>query len=336
MTRRAALAGLAGAALAPAAAAARNDSRPGERLLEIKASRIASFRIGDREQRDFGQLRFLGGLELSSSDADFGGLSSIRMLDNAGGFVAATDVAHWVTGRVTSLNGAPAGISDARIGPMLSAQGRPLRRTRAYDSEAMAVREGQVFIAFERVNEVLRFEFAKERMNARGMSVPVPPAMKLLPSNRGIEAMGFLPPGSAYAGSLIAVSERSGSRNEPTAGFLFGGRLTGGLKVARHPRFDITDLDFLPNGDMVLLERSYAFWSGVGMRMRRISLGDIKPDAVLDGPVLIEADMGHQIDNMEGLSIHRNAQGQTLFTLVSDDNFSILQRTMLLQFQWMG
>jgi hypothetical protein len=35
---------------------------------------------------------------------------------------------------------------------------------------------------------------------------------------------------------------------------------------------------------------------------------------------------------MEGLSVHRTANGQTVLTLVSDDNFSPIQRTILLQF----
>ena len=52
----------------------------------------------------------------------------------------------------------------------------------------------------------------------------------------------------------------------------------------------------------------------------------------MDGPVLIEADMGYQIDNMEGLSVHRAASGELVLTLISDDNFSIIQRTILLQF----
>jgi hypothetical protein len=35
---------------------------------------------------------------------------------------------------------------------------------------------------------------------------------------------------------------------------------------------------------------------------------------------------------MEGLSVHRAAGGEIVLTLVSDDNFSPLQRTLLLQF----
>jgi hypothetical protein len=35
---------------------------------------------------------------------------------------------------------------------------------------------------------------------------------------------------------------------------------------------------------------------------------------------------------MEGIDAHVTPDGETVLTLVSDDNFSMLQRTLLLQF----
>ena len=57
---------------------------------------------------------------------------------------------------------------------------------------------------------------------------------------------------------------------------------------------------------------------------------------MVDGPALITADMGYQIDNMEGIGLHRTSHGETVLTLVSDDNFSIIQRNLLLQFAIVG
>ncbi len=68
------------------------------------------------------------------------------------------------------------------------------------------------------------------------------------------------------------------------------------------------------------------------MRLRRVSISEVVPGAVLEGSTLVSADMGFQIDNMEGISVHRSPSGETVLTLVSDDNFSIIQRTILLQF----
>jgi hypothetical protein len=81
-----------------------------------------------------------------------------------------------------------------------------------------------------------------------------------------------------------------------------------------------------------VLERRFSWARGVAMRIRSIPLSSIKPGALVDGPELIYADMGYQIDNMEGLSVHREADGTQVLTLISDDNFSALQRTLLLQF----
>ncbi len=69
------------------------------------------------------------------------------------------------------------------------------------------------------------------------------------------------------------------------------------------------------------------------MRIRRIPLAAIKPGALVDGAPLISADLAYQIDNMEGIGVSRDAPGDTILTLVSDDNFSALQRTLLLQFK---
>jgi hypothetical protein len=39
---------------------------------------------------------------------------------------------------------------------------------------------------------------------------------------------------------------------------------------------------------------------------------------------------------LEGIAVHRDPSGAVVLTLVSDDNFSPLQRTLLLQFTMVG
>ncbi len=38
------------------------------------------------------------------------------------------------------------------------------------------------------------------------------------------------------------------------------------------------------------------------------------------------------IDNMEGIAAHRTPVGETILTLISGDNYSPLQRTLLMKF----
>jgi hypothetical protein len=73
------------------------------------------------------------------------------------------------------------------------------------------------------------------------------------------------------------------------------------------------------------------------MRIRRLSPAEVTPGARAVGEVLIEADSSYEIDNMEGIAIHRGRAGETVVSLISDDNFNrFLQRTVFLQFTLAG
>jgi len=88
----------------------------------------------------------------------------------------------------------------------------------------------------------------------------------------------------------------------------------------------------LPSGDLLLLERKFSWLGGVGIRIRRVALASVVPGAVIDGPAIFNADLGNEIDNMEGIDAHVTGEGDTVLTLISDDNFSMIQRNLLLQF----
>ena len=108
------------------------------------------------------------------------------------------------------------------------------------------------------------------------------------------------------------------------------------FSVKRTDDFDVSDCTILPPGELLLLERRFSPARGLAMRIRRIPLVDIKGGAVADGRSMIEADLGYQIDNMEGIAVHNAASGETIVTLISDDNFSVIQRNLLLQFAIIG
>ena len=142
----------------------------------------------------------------------------------------------------------------------------------------------------------------------------------------------FIPSGHPLAGTLIAISERGLDRQGNIKAFLIGGPAPGDLAVKRSDDYDISDAALLAPGDILILERKFNWSSGLAVRIRRIALADVRASALVDGPALIEADLRQEIDNMEGLSVHRGADGESILTLISDDNFSLLQRTLLLQF----
>ena len=48
--------------------------------------------------------------------------------------------------------------------------------------------------------------------------------------------------------------------------------------------------------------------------------------------MIFTADLGNEVDNFEGIDSHVTPEGETVITMVSDDNFSMIQRNLLLQF----
>jgi len=70
------------------------------------------------------------------------------------------------------------------------------------------------------------------------------------------------------------------------------------------------------------------------MELRHVSASQLHEGVRLEGEVLANLSfMDASIDNMEGVAVRRGPKGETLLYMVSDDNFSPLQRTLLLMFE---
>ncbi len=304
--------------------------------ISILTSPIAYFDNRDATQIRFGQLEFRGGLVLASKSSAFGGLSAIHLERDGAHFLSVTDKGSWLRGRIVYRAGRPAGIADAEMAPLLGHDGKPLAAHGWYDAESLAESDGKFYVGIERVQEIVRFDVGRDGLAARGEPISVPADFKTLSRNRSLECLAIPPKGTPYAGALIAVTERSLDAAGNVRAFAIKGDRVTRFTVKRSDEFDITDCAILPPGDLLLLERRYSLATGLGMRIRRIPLAAIKAGAAVDGHPLIEADLAHQIDNMEGMAVHRNAGGETIITLVSDDNFSPIQRNLLLQFALIG
>ena len=300
--------------------------------IEVNARPLPSFDSRDRTHTRFGKLEYRSGLVLTSRFPGFGGLSGLRLDAKGERFISFSDKGRWFTGRILYRGRDMTGLDDVESAPMLGPDGRPITARGWFDSESIALDGPYVYIGLERVNQVLRFDFSQGFTRARGEVFAMPAAVKKLPFNKGLEALVMVPQGMKLAGTLIAISERGLDAQGNLIAFLVGGPTSGPFSVRRTDGFDVSDAVLLPSGDLLLLERKFSLMDGVGIRIRRTPLALVAPGAVVDGPSIFEADLGAEIDNMEGIDAHVTPEGDTVLTMVSDDNFSPIQRTLLLQF----
>jgi hypothetical protein len=304
--------------------------------IEVNARPIHFFDPNDRAHTRFGALEYRSGLVLTSSFPAFGGLSGLRLDPKGERFISFSDKGNWFTGRIVYRGREMTGLADVESAPMLGPDGRPIAARKWFDTESIALDGSFVYIGIERVNQVLRFDFSKGFTRSRGEVVQIPVAAHKLPFNKGLEALVFVPKDMPLAGTLIAFSERGLDAKGNLIAFLIGGPTPGQFSVRRTDEFDISDAVLLPSGDLLVLERKFSLVAGLGIRIRRIALASVAPDAVVDGPAIFQADLSNEVDNMEGIDAHVTPEGETVLTMVSDDNFLMIQRTLLLQFTLVG
>ncbi|ESZ67532.1 signal peptide protein [Mesorhizobium sp. L103C119B0] len=319
---------LFGMAFAPAIAAGPSAVEP----VEVPARPITTFHIGSADKQ-FGPLEFVGGLEMNSTTRDFGALSAFRFVKPGSDFIGVADTGFWFFGSIThDADKRPSGIQNFRMQQMVDEKGRPIDRKWEVDAEGLAVKDGIATVGFERDHRVAQFKIDPSNMTAPFKQLNFLIPARELRQNRGFETVTHTNPSGQHEGGLVVVSEKSLDKAGNIYAAIIEGPHKGVFTVKRNGDFDITDGAFLPDGDLLLLERSFSMAGGVRMRLRCIYGESVEKGAVADGPVLMEADMGYQIDNMEGLDVWTRDDGALMVSLISDDNHSILQRNLYLEF----
>jgi hypothetical protein len=335
--RRAALA-LAIVLIATATAVAKPDTtKLATGRITVTGHAIDGFVAGNPAQRSFGRLLWRGGLELRSESAYFGGLSGLVVSGDGTALVAVSDSGSWLRARLLYKGRRLAGLDRVEIGPLKALEGKPLTRDRDRDAEAVSLVSGnldggELLIGFEQNRRIGRFAIGEKGIAAPKAYLTLPPDVKRLSSNKSLESTAFILAGP-LKGAVVTFGERAfdgGQGDLP--GWIVKGKASEPVTLTAINGFDVTDMAALPDGGVAVLERRFRWLEGVQMRIRRIGPEELAGGGRLNGEVLIEADQGYAIDNMEGIAAHRGAKGETILTLVSDDNFSGLQRTLLLQF----
>lgn len=297
-----------------------------------QVDRFADTDVGGR----VGKLIWRGGIVMVGQDDRFGGLSGLGFTSSEQHLAFVSDRGNFVSGQlIYDEAGRIFGLVGVEIEPIQNSRGNPLPRQFSRDAEAMAVvpRGGlpaAVRVGFENLTRVADFELTGHKPGGAAREIAIPDWLTDTRTNESLEAVCIAPPASPIAGSTLLLTEGVINDDGEHVAWLLGNRDRGSLSYASSPDVNPTDCAFLPNGDLLVLERGVSFLSFT-MTLRRVPAAEVQPGSLMTGEVLLEA-TGSDIDNMEGLAVHEAPGGETRILISADNNFNDWQRNLLLEF----
>ncbi|MEO9299334.1 esterase-like activity of phytase family protein [Devosia alba] len=301
----------------------------------VRATQISSF--GETVlDGTFGQLIFRGGLALVAQDDTFGGLSGLTSTGSNQQVSFVTDRGSFVAGQLAyDESGRLFGLIGVTVEPMQNSQGDPLPRQYAKDAEGIDTiyRNGEpvaVRVVFEHLTRVADFDLIEGVPGGPAREVSIPQWLTDLRTNASLESVCVAPPASPIAGSTLLLTEDHDDGAGHHSGWLLGQADKGPISYQKDPVVYPTACAFLPNGDLLVLERGVSMLS-FAMTLRRVAAADVRPGAVMAGELLLAAN-GSEIDNMEALAVHTAPDGEVRILIGSDNNFNDWQRSLLLEF----
>jgi hypothetical protein len=268
-----------------------------------------------------GPLRLEAAFALGASGGQFGGLSGLWLAPDGSRMIAASDHGTlWQARLVHDSAGRLSGFADWQALEPAAAPGDPA----AADAEALATdgADGLV-IAYEGVHRLRRFALAD--LSAPPRALPALPGLER-PSNVGIEALTALP-----GGALLALSEGTFAANGDLAAWLVAGGRVLPLSYAASEGFVPTGADRL-DGTIFVVERRFSLFGGLATRIVTLPLAEVRADARLKPRPLAVLRPPLVAENFEAIAARHAPDGGVLLYLLADDNFTPLERTLLLQF----
>jgi hypothetical protein len=263
--------------------------------------------------------RRAGGIEITTRANRFGGISGMRGLGKDT-LLLLSDRGRLYTAQ---LQRAPNGaLRAATIALVPDATGLA-----EADAESLAFDGKDWLVSDEATGRLLHIAPTADGLpGAVGEWGPVQP--KLAPSitNQAVESLTLLP-----SGALLAIHEASPNSDGRHPAFIGHEGVWQAAEYSTEAPFVPTDATPLPGGGLAVVERTVSLLRGFQCRVRIVPSAAIKPGARFSGTLVAWFRAGPWADNCEGIHAQPQADGAVELLIVSDNNFSPMQRTILMQ-----
>ena len=287
-----------------------------------KRAEAVTIRVIDAEQGDsnaraknISGMTMSGAWQLESDNAEFGGLSGLDVL-RSGSLLAVTDDGKLAWIGIDPETGAPDGLGA--ITYLRDGDGDIYPNKRAADAEDLVYRDGLAFVSFEQEHRIAAYDLENCGTAARAALVATLGSVidgNKLANNRGPEALAF------KGQNLMVGFETHAKGGSPMGRLLIDGSLAD-IERSQQPSFYLlTGMDS-QDGFTASVYRAYDPARGTRAILQVETEAGLIAEAHLKSPL--------PVDNFEGVAIDTSPAGKTRIWLISDDNFSSNQRTLLL------
>ena len=168
------------------------------------------------------------------------------------------------------------GLTSSSIAPILDDKGKPPPGKLWGDAEAIAAGPGgKTIVGFESRTRVGAYDLARKGIRARFQNLNPPKEIAKGPRNGELESIGYFGTG-ALAGNYLAVAESNFDTQGSTKAWVWNGKRSIAFSIRQLENYEITDVAILPNGDVLILQRSYSLTTLPGMAIEPVSARDIE------------------------------------------------------------
>ncbi len=281
----------------------------------------------DPQQTTVDSLEYVAGFALDSTAPEWGGYSGMVLAPDGSSLLAVSDVGHWLRLELKHDDaGVLTGVGAARIEPLLDEAGKPVEGKEWSDAEEITRSEdGQFLVSFERRHRIWRYESTEGIPSGPGSTVPAPAEISALPDNAGVEGMT-----TENDGSLLLIAEGGANPARGSRGWSGKDQAWAAFAIERADGFEPTSLARAAEAKTLLLERRYTETEGPAAR---VSLLVPPLRNRVAGVTLGVLRRPLTVDNFEAIAVRSAADDRAYVYLLSDDNQSDQQRTLLLQFR---
>jgi hypothetical protein len=256
-------------------------------------------------------------------------LSGLAWDERSNILYAVSDAGYLYHLKITLENGKLSQVTVLRAYHLRNKKGKIF--SRAYgDAEGLTLKRNQqgnvveLIISFERKIRIARFNVQGQQLGALKLPKILRQKKQYRSKNKGLESVTLHPDFGVISAAELPL--KNAPVNYQTL-YSNQGKLWH-FKQSAERNSAVTGLETMPDGNILVLERSYnGLFSPIIIRLRKVNLSlcNQQQHCNVEDIAVFNSIDGWRVDNFEGLTHYKNNQ----YLMISDDNQNPLQNTVL-------